>query len=99
MADTELVTLQCCVRAIDTAVRLALEKDQKGADRSLSQAEHCLKQMRSCLPTHARRRRLAEKAMERGHRAVLAARGGLGSVELERRVSASERASQAAMRP
>jgi len=99
MSDAQLVTLRCCARAIDTAVNLALENNRKGSDRALGQAEHCVKVLRSMLPPHARRRRLAEKALERGRVAVQSAFSGLGSVELERRVSASERASAAAMAP
>ena len=97
--DGQLLTLQACARAVRTALELAGADKFDEAEKTIRRADHCLRLLRSQLQPHARRYRLAQSAVERGHRALQAARGRKGGVELNRRFGAAERAAEAALTP
>lgn len=98
-ARAQLLTLQACGRAANSAATLAGERDAEGATSALSRAERQLGLLQRELPVHARRLRLARTAVEQARRAVGAVSGNAKLDDLLREVTAAQRAAEATLSP
>jgi len=92
--ESQKLALQACARAVLTAALSAGQLDFRTARDSLERANRQLQVLRSQLPLHARRVRMALSAVSKAEQAIKAAE--VVSLDPDAAVKSAERAQRAA---